>query len=28
VVGFLKRSEGLDAFDFKSDFNPFRFSPG
>ena len=27
VVGFLKRSEGLDAFDFKSDFNPFRFSP-
>ena len=25
VVGFLKRSEGLDAFDFKSDFNPFRF---
>jgi uncharacterized integral membrane protein (TIGR00697 family) len=26
VVGFLKRSEGLDAFDFKSDFNPFRFS--
>jgi uncharacterized integral membrane protein (TIGR00697 family) len=27
VVGFLKRSEGLDAFDFKSDFNPFRFGP-
>ena len=25
VVGFLKRSEGLDAFDFKSNFNPFRF---
>ena len=25
VVGFLKRSEGLDAFDFKSSFNPFRF---
>ena len=24
VVGFLKRSEGLDAFDFKSDFNPFH----
>ena len=25
VVGFLKRSEGLDAFDFKSNFNPFHF---
>lgn len=24
VVGFLKRSEGLDAFDYKSDFNPFH----
>ena len=24
IVGFLKRSEGLDAFDFKSDFNPFH----
>jgi len=24
IVGFLKRSEGVDAFDFKSDFNPFR----
>jgi uncharacterized integral membrane protein (TIGR00697 family) len=27
VVGFLKRSEGLDAFDFKSSFNPFHFGP-
>lgn len=27
VVGFLKRSEGLDAFDFKSNFNPFHLSP-
>jgi uncharacterized integral membrane protein (TIGR00697 family) len=26
VVGSLKRSEGLDAFDYKSDFNPFRMS--
>jgi len=26
VVGFLKRSEGLDAFDYKSDFNPFHIS--
>jgi queuosine precursor transporter len=25
VVGFLKRSEGLDAFDYKSKFNPFHF---
>jgi uncharacterized integral membrane protein (TIGR00697 family) len=25
VVGFLKRSEGLDAFDYKSNFNPFHF---
>ena len=24
IVGFLKRSEGLDAFDDKSDFNPFH----
>jgi uncharacterized integral membrane protein (TIGR00697 family) len=24
TVGFLKRSEGLDAFDYKSNFNPFR----
>jgi len=24
VVGFLKKSEGLDAFDYKSDFNPFH----
>ncbi|MGH9558307.1 MAG: queuosine precursor transporter [Bryobacteraceae bacterium] len=24
VVGFLKRSEGIDAFDYKSEFNPFR----
>src|SRR5579864_8065378 len=24
VVGFLKRSEGLDAFDYKSNFNPFH----
>jgi len=24
VVGFLKRAEGLDAFDYKSDFNPFH----
>jgi uncharacterized integral membrane protein (TIGR00697 family) len=24
VVGFLKRSEDLDAFDYKSDFNPFH----
>jgi uncharacterized integral membrane protein (TIGR00697 family) len=24
IVGFLKRSEGIDAFDFKSDFNPFH----
>ena len=26
VVGFLKRSEGLDAFDFKSNFNPFHMA--
>ncbi|HLW75557.1 MAG TPA: queuosine precursor transporter [Bryobacteraceae bacterium] len=26
VVGFLKRSEGLDAFDYKSDFNPFHLT--
>ncbi len=24
VVGFLKHSEGLDAFDYKSNFNPFH----
>jgi uncharacterized integral membrane protein (TIGR00697 family) len=24
VVGFLKKSEGLDAFDYKSNFNPFH----
>jgi uncharacterized integral membrane protein (TIGR00697 family) len=24
VVGFLKRSEALDAFDYKSNFNPFH----
>ncbi len=24
VVGFLKRSEGIDAFDYKSNFNPFH----
>jgi len=24
IVGFLKRSEGLDAFDYKSNFNPFH----
>jgi uncharacterized integral membrane protein (TIGR00697 family) len=24
VVAYLKRSEGLDAFDYKSDFNPFH----
>jgi uncharacterized PurR-regulated membrane protein YhhQ (DUF165 family) len=26
VVGFLKKSEGLDAFDYKSNFNPFHLS--
>ena len=26
VVGFLKRSEGVDAFDYKSNFNPFHLS--
>lgn len=26
VVGFLKRSEGLDAFDYKSNFNPFHMA--
>lgn len=25
IVGFLKRSEGIDAFDYKSNFNPFNF---
>jgi uncharacterized integral membrane protein (TIGR00697 family) len=24
IVGFLKRSEGVDAYDYKSDFNPFH----
>lgn len=24
VVGFLKKAEGLDAFDYHSDFNPFH----
>ncbi len=24
IVGFLKRSEGVDAFDRQTDFNPFR----
>jgi len=24
IVGFLKRSEGLDAFDYHSNFNPFH----
>jgi len=28
VVGFLKRSEGLDAFDYHSDFNPFHLRTG
>jgi uncharacterized integral membrane protein (TIGR00697 family) len=27
IVGFLKRSEGIDAFDYKSSFNPFHFGP-
>jgi hypothetical protein len=27
VVAFLKRSEGLDAFDYKSNFSPFHFGP-
>jgi hypothetical protein len=26
IVGFLKRSEGLDAFHYKSNFNPFHLS--
>ncbi len=26
VVNFLKRSEGLDAFDYHANFNPFRVS--
>jgi queuosine precursor transporter len=25
VVGFLKRAEGVDVFDTKTDFNPFKF---
>ena len=24
VVGYLKRSEGIDVFDRRTDFNPFR----
>jgi uncharacterized integral membrane protein (TIGR00697 family) len=24
IVGFLKRSEGVDAYDYKSNFNPFH----
>jgi queuosine precursor transporter len=24
VVGFLKRAEGMDVFDTKTDFNPFK----
>jgi uncharacterized integral membrane protein (TIGR00697 family) len=27
VVAFLKRSEGLDAFDYKSNFSPFHLGP-
>jgi hypothetical protein len=26
VVGFLKRAEGLDAYDRDTDFNPFRLA--
>ena len=26
VVGYLKKSEGLDAFDYKSNFSPFHLS--
>jgi uncharacterized integral membrane protein (TIGR00697 family) len=26
VIGWLKRAEGVDAFDAHTDFNPFRFS--
>ena len=25
IVGFLKRAEGLDVYDYKTDFSPFRF---
>ncbi len=25
VVGYLKRIEGVDVYDFETDFNPFRF---
>ncbi|MDD5148843.1 MAG: queuosine precursor transporter [Candidatus ainarchaeum sp.] len=25
VVGFLKREEGMDVFDYKTDFSPFKF---
>lgn len=28
VVGWLKRAEGVDAFDRGTDFNPFRFAAG
>ena len=28
IVGFLKRSEGVDAFDYQSNFNPFHMSGG
>ena len=24
IVGFLKRAEGLDAFDYKTNFSPFH----
>jgi uncharacterized integral membrane protein (TIGR00697 family) len=26
VIGWLKKAEGVDAFDIHTDFNPFRFS--
>jgi len=26
IVGFLKRSEGIDAFDYKTNFSPFHLS--
>ena len=26
VVGFLKRAEGMDAYDRDTDFNPFRLT--
>jgi len=28
IVGFLKRTEGVDTFDYKSDFNPFHMGAG